>query len=57
MIKRIRASMEGWYPGRWAEEVNYGPACRCGLKQNLVRVTHGIDDGSCPRHGTSTTSG
>lgn len=51
MAGRIRATLVGWYPGKWAEEVNYGPACRCGLKQNPVRVTHGVDDGRCQRHG------
>lgn len=28
---RVRESLEGWYPGKWAEEINYGPACHCGV--------------------------
>lgn len=30
----------------WAAELGYGPACRCGLKQNRMSE----DDGTCPRH-------
>ena len=31
MIARIRESLVDWYPGKWAEERNYGPACHCGV--------------------------
>lgn len=36
----------------WAAELGYGPACRCGLKQNRMSE----DDGTCPRHPNSVVS-
>ena len=31
-LERIRADIEVWEAGRWAEEMAYGPACHCGLR-------------------------
>lgn len=36
----------------WAAAHGYGPACRCGLKQNRMSE----DDGTCPRHPNSVVS-
>lgn len=41
--ERIAATMDGYHPGKWAEENAYGPACHCGL-----RAAKEV----CPRHGT-----
>lgn len=41
MIERIRETLVGWYPGKWAEEVALGPACHCGV--------WGAKE-ACPRH-------
>lgn len=47
--ERIRATLDGWYPGKWAELVNYGPACNCGLRMRK---------GPCHVHtGTGTAMG
>lgn len=44
MMIRIRESLVDWYPGKWAEEQNYGPACHCGLRGAKEPCTrHGAD--------------
>lgn len=45
MIARIRESLVGWYPGKWAELMGRGPACHCGLR--------GAKE-PCTRHGEPT---
>lgn len=48
---RIRESLVGWYPGKWAEVNAYGPACRCGKRQTPWKAAGGgVDDGRCQRH-------
>lgn len=42
ILVRIRESLKNYYPGRWAEERGYGPACHCGLR--------GAKE-PCTRHG------
>lgn len=42
VVARIRASLDRWRPGLWAEENGYGPACTCGLH---------AAKGVCYRHG------
>ncbi len=42
MIAHIRKTLVDWYPGKWAEEMNMGPACHCGLR--------GVKE-ACTRHG------
>lgn len=46
----IRAQVATSYPGRWAAEVNYGPACCCGLKTKWIAAGGGIPQGTCARH-------
>jgi hypothetical protein len=46
LIARIRESLVGWYPGKWAEENARGPACHCGLR--------GAKE-PCTRHGQTGT--
>jgi len=41
-LERIRADIKVWEAGKWANELNYGPACVCGLKKENER---------CQRHG------
>lgn len=31
-LEKLREQINGWTAGGWAERVNYGPACTCGLK-------------------------
>lgn len=31
-VERIREDLEQYRPGLWAEVINYGPACSCGLR-------------------------
>jgi hypothetical protein len=38
---QLRAQLDRWEAGRWAEEVGYGPACTCGLRGS---------DTTCLRH-------
>ena len=38
---RIKATLDDYRPGQWAEQINYGPACHCGVA--------GAKEG-CPRH-------
>ena len=45
MIARIRESLVGWYPGKWAEELGYGPTCSCNLRGWK---------GPCACHGDAT---
>lgn len=47
MVARIRESLIDWYPGKWAEGQNYGPACHCGLR--------GAKE-PCTRHGERADS-
>lgn len=35
-VKRIREDLKDWEPGKWAEEVDYGPTCTCNLRGNKV---------------------
>lgn len=42
MIARIRETLIDWYPGKWAEGLELGPACHCGLR--------GAKE-PCTRHG------
>ncbi|GGR51387.1 hypothetical protein GCM10010282_50360 [Streptomyces roseolus] len=46
MIARIRETLIDWYPGKWAEQMNVGPACHCGLR--------GAKE-ACTRHGPTDT--
>ncbi|MFE6222939.1 hypothetical protein [Streptomyces sp. NPDC057854] len=46
MIAHIRESLVGWHAGKWAELMNYGPACHCGLR--------GAKE-ACTRHGATDT--
>lgn len=53
---KIKESLEGYYPGRWAEEASRGPACKCGLKPESIKNNAGFTrfgraDTVCPRHG------
>lgn len=41
-LERIRADLKVWVAGKWAEELNVGPACHCGLRAAKE---------PCPRHG------
>lgn len=34
--ERIRADLDQWEAGKWAEQVNYGPTCSCNLAGNKV---------------------
>lgn len=47
----IRATLNGYYPGKWAAEVNYGPACLCGKPLGKwASFGGGIPSGICYRH-------
>lgn len=57
---RISESLKDYYPGRWAEEANRGPACKCGhnveyLENNKVFTKHGKPMLICPRHNKPIT--
>ena len=41
-LEKIRADIEVWVAGKWAEELDIGPACHCGLR---------LAKEPCPRHG------
>lgn len=55
---RIKATLDDYYPGKWAELVSPGPACRCGKRRTPWQAAGGgIDDGRCPRHGQEDSDG
>ncbi|MBD3004869.1 hypothetical protein [Streptomyces sp. 5-10] len=47
VIEKVRADLAEYRPGIWAEKVNYGPACVCGLRRDVV----------CHRHPVSAQKG
>jgi hypothetical protein len=47
-LERIREDVKNWRAGGWAEEINYGPACTCGLKAAKE---------VCGRHGARERGG
>lgn len=46
----IRQTLDGYYPGKWAEQVNSGPVCSCTLKTKWVAAGGGTPTGICPVH-------
>jgi hypothetical protein len=47
----IRAQVATYFPGRWAGEVAYGPACCCGVHAfKWPAAGGGIPSGICHRH-------
>lgn len=46
----IRAQIATAYPGMWAAQANYGPACCCGLRTKWIAEGGGIPTGTCARH-------
>lgn len=46
----IRATLNDYYPGKWAAEANYGPVCSCTLKTKWIAAGGGVPAGVCPVH-------
>lgn len=60
VVARIRASIAEWAPGLWAERVNYGPTCKCGMPEQALTNNPAFPsvkcqpDYVCSLHGTDT---
>jgi hypothetical protein len=53
----IRETLKDWAPGKWANDVGYGPACHCGVagaKEPCTR--HGEIQQSRPRQADGDTA-
>ncbi|UQA91671.1 hypothetical protein [Streptomyces halobius] len=52
----LRAELEAWQPGLWAEQHAYEPACVCGAGERTLAAAkslkgkHGVPTGRCQRH-------
>lgn len=60
-LANIRETITRWRPGGWAEEVDYGPACLCGVSErytvgNKGYTKHGKPSGKCPAHSEGNTT-
>lgn len=56
VLNRIKDTVARHRPGLWAEEVDYGPGCLCGLSLEYIEgnagYTRATPTGHCHRHGT-----
>lgn len=54
VLAKIRADLERWRPGLWAEENAYGPACVCGAGERTLMAARALGSGDptgeCYRH-------
>lgn len=39
-VERIKADLDRWSPGLWANLVGYGAACTCGLRTDMECARH-----------------
>ncbi len=54
----IAESIARWDAGAWANEVDYGPACHCGLREHARTTSLGdvVELGPCPKHREESKS-
>lgn len=46
----IRLTLGDYYPGKWAEQVSYGPTCCCTLRTKWVAAGGGVPKNQCQLH-------